>query len=534
MLALGIRYLCGWSMAKCPANQDRAEWPPHPDRVFMALAAAYFETEGSAAERAALEWLEQLGSPELIASDCFSRSVVTAFVPVNDARLPQTKAGKEPSPQQVADGMNLLPERRSRQPRTFPVAIPEDEAVFLIWREAEPDEAVLQALVELCRKVTYVGHSASLVQMWVEKELAALSNRPTWVPTTGVAANRLRITSAGRLASLETHYNKAAVYEYARLTTELETAKSKRKTELKKELVERFGSFPPVSQRPAFSLSIGYRKSDPQAVAKELGTVFDPNPIILRRIGGCSLGLESTLAMSEAIRGTIMITCPDQPPPEWISGHTADGSASSSPHLAFFPLPHVGREHADGHLLGIGVAIPSVVDPAEQARCLGPLLYDDRSGELRETELRMGAVGVWQVCMENRDRPPVALQSNVWTQPSLRWATVTPIVLDRHSKSNNGATVWKEAEETIAKACERIGLAWPRDIILSSVSMFIGAPHARRFPCLQRKTGGNRHHAHAIITFDNEVRGPVLLGAGRYRGYGLCRPWSKENGEGSV
>ena len=33
MPILGIRYLCGWSMAKRPGRlQDRMEWPPHPDR----------------------------------------------------------------------------------------------------------------------------------------------------------------------------------------------------------------------------------------------------------------------------------------------------------------------------------------------------------------------------------------------------------------------------------------------------------------------------------------------------------------------
>ena len=293
MFVLGIRYLCGWSMAKSPANQDRAEWPPHPDRVFMALAAAYFETEGGPAERAALEWLEQLPSPELIASGSFSRQVVTVFVPVNDTKLPQTKIGKEPSRKQIADGIRLLPEHRSRQPRTFPVAIPDNDTVFIIWRQAEPDEATRRALVELCRKVTCIGHSASLVQMWIQDDFTMLANRSTWAPTKGVAADRLRITGSGRLASLETRYNKAPINEYAHLTAELKTATPKRRTELKRELAERFGSFPPVSQPPTFSLSIGYRKSDSQIAAKEFGTVFDPNLLVLRRISGDSLGLEA-------------------------------------------------------------------------------------------------------------------------------------------------------------------------------------------------------------------------------------------------
>lgn len=38
------------------------------------------------------------------------------------------------------------------------------------------------------------------------------------------------------------------------------------------------------------------------------------------------------------------------------------------------------------------------------------------------------------------------------------------------------------------------------------------------------------HHAHAVLLFEREVRGPVLIGAGRFRGYGLCRPLSQGGG----
>ena len=63
MLAIAVRYLTGWSMATHPADRERSEWPPHPDRVFMALAASHFETDGGDGERAALRWLEEQGAP---------------------------------------------------------------------------------------------------------------------------------------------------------------------------------------------------------------------------------------------------------------------------------------------------------------------------------------------------------------------------------------------------------------------------------------------------------------------------------------
>jgi CRISPR-associated protein Csb2 len=69
-------------------------------------------------------------------------------------------------------------------------------------------------------------------------------------------------------------------------------------------------------------------------------------------------------------------------------------------------------------------------------------------------------------------------------------------------------------------------------VIVTPVPMFLGAPHAREMPRIVRKSdGGKNRQTHAILTFDRDVQGPVLIGAGRYRGYGLCRPLRGEEGE---
>ena len=164
----------------------------------------------------------------------------------------------------------------------------------------------------------------------------------------------------------------------------------------------------------------------------------------------------------------------------------------------------------------------------------GNILFDEK-GLPRELEVRMGKIGVWKMKLDEGEDSRDALQQETWTgvstddrrepNDSCRWATVTPIVFDRHPKKPD------DAEETVKASCKRIGLPEPREVILTSVSLFIGALHARRCPLMQRKTGGNLHHTHAIVLFDEPIIGPVLLGAGRYRGYGLCRPLSKKRGE---
>src|SRR5680860_919402 len=129
MFALSLNYLMGWAMAAVDgAKKERAEWPPHPDRLFMALAAAWFETGEEAAEGAALRWLENLPSPAIAASDATFRHAsggrrpTVSYTPVNDSQCGR-KPPDDNSLHKLKDaGLDLLPEHRSRQPRSFPVA----------------------------------------------------------------------------------------------------------------------------------------------------------------------------------------------------------------------------------------------------------------------------------------------------------------------------------------------------------------------------------------------------------------------------
>ena len=89
-----------------------------------------------------------------------------------------------------------------------------------------------------------------------------------------------------------------------------------------------------------------------------------------------------------------------------------------------------------------------------------------------------------------------------------------------------------EAEDIVARACESIGLPKPASVILTPVSIFIGSPHAHDFPPLPKKIGKTKAlHTHAVISFSETIQGPILLGAGRYRGYGLCRPYKNLIGD---
>ncbi len=484
MFSIGICYLTGRAVATNPADRGSPEWPPHPDRVFMALVAAYYLGGEMPDERAALEWLECQHAPALNLSNAWYRTPVTMFVPVNDDSSPI----KDKKPHMV---MGTLPIGRGRQPRQFQTVIPENDTFYLIWREAESDNKLLPALQSLCSKVTYLGHSSSLVQMWLEPNPPL----PNLVPVTENAMHQLRITGRGRLNALSISYA--------------------------------------AGRRPSPSLWNGYATPHEVELHPAIPqTRLNDSLLIFTKTGGRTIPLESSLALTDAMRGMVMNGCSQQPPPEWISGHRPDGTRSEQAHLAFAPLAHVGDARADGHLLGIAMALPRSVSASEVARCFNRFLVDDESGEAQQIKLVMGNIGEWEIVLEEREQPPLALRSETWTRPARRWASVTPIVLDRYPKAKDSAEAEIEAQNTVATACEYIGLPRPTDIVLTPISLFIGAPAASAFPPLPTKFGRTSHlQTHALLTFAQPVRGPVLLGAGRYRGYGLCRPYTGWQGE---
>ncbi|MCG8651530.1 MAG: type I-U CRISPR-associated protein Csb2, partial [Pirellulales bacterium] len=217
--------------------------------------------------------------------------------------------------------------------------------------------------------------------------------------------------------------------------------------------------------------------------------------------------------------------------PAWLTGHEPDGRSTSKPHIAFVPLPFVDSEYADGHILGLAMVLPRDLSDEDKSEELADLLVDE-SLEPRPYNLTLGNNGVWQLKREERTTPPQALIPETWTRPSHVWATVTPIVLDRHPKTDRLKDIagWRSEVSTIVcRSCQHIGLPNPTTIQIEKHAFLKGVPSSRPgrtgFPLMSHSDGKTRRiQTHAILTFDTPVQGPVILGAGRFRGYGFCKP----------
>ncbi len=542
MLTLGIEYLTSYAVATSTGDRGVAEWPPHPGRVFMAMAAAHFETPPDASESAinaawqeeaaTLRWLEGLEAPLIVGSETTDhRDVLDVYVPPND--MGPTKRTIVPA------------YRTNRQPRTFPKVRPHEDTLFLHWPEANPSAAQRAALERICAKVIRIGHSSSLVHMWVS-EVAPVGTSG-WAPVEdehkAETLERFRMPGCGCLDYLREQYNGDAVDRFYDFYTRIDSAKGKDQKALKAAFEAEFGIkftmnlTAPGSRRPVLSMTQAYERiSGHSENAAPASTVFDDSLLVLDKREGPSLGLESTWRLLTALRGATEKIC--SPTPEWLNGHQPDGQPSENPHLALIPLGFVGSEYADGHLLGAALAFPRDIPLEERGGLVGNLLYD-ANGLPKDIRLTLGKLGVWTLGEELRPTPPLALRSTSWTRPSHTWASVSPVVLDRHPKTDprqDRSGYLAEVAAIITESCRRIGLPAPVEIDIDKTSWHRGAPRAKPgpdgYPLMPERPGGpNRRQVHVWLRFDRPVLGPVLLGAGRYRGYGLCKPWTSEGGE---
>jgi CRISPR-associated protein Csb2 len=520
MFALGIRYLQGIAVGS-HGEHGRVEWPPHPARVFMAMVAAHYQTGADAVERAALRWLEELPEPpEIHAPDAEPCSVVTQFVPVND------KAG----PSKAL--MHSLPVTRDRQPRTFARASLASDTVVLHWPNADPTPEAQKALTTLCGKVTRVGHSTSLVQMWLAAEIPAGLNR--WIVDEKGGTHLLRVLKPGTLEQLDRSFNGEAVNRYMSLLLAIEDATTKKAaTAAKKDISVVFPAGEPLQQRPHISTYASYSKADEIFETPEsAGSVFSPHLAVftLERENGPyrQLDLACTLALTDRWRAAIASHANDLRPEaqSLLTGHSPGGEPLQKAHVAFLPLGFVGNPHADGRMPGIALALPNEMAVDVRADVLRAAVGVCKEG------LKLGQLGAWKLVPSTMSRPLETLQPATWTahpDGATHWSTVTPIAYDHHPKSKAKAEYLAEVAEMIRAGCERIELPRPREVIVTPVSAHLGAPPAHAFPRLRRKDGSERRHTHAILVFDEPVCGPLLIGAGRYRGYGLCRPMGVES-----
>jgi CRISPR-associated protein Csb2 len=486
MLTLEMELLTGVYRASL-VDQSAAEWPPHPERVFSALVQAWGDGGEQPDERAALEWIEALPSPPSIEASPPSdrkreRDAPTVYVPPNDAK---------------SNAITILPELRNRQERRFRAVVPLGPLegsvahVRFHWSDPAPPDH-MKPLRALAHRVASVGHSSSLVRLAFREDAPPPTRALTLAPTSD-GDHALRVTYPGRLQHLvEWHSSKGGK----------------------------------TRERPKTRATARYERvpaEQDSVIASQFGAA-DEWFILQGREDSAAPDILAFPMVARRVRDALMSLDPNASP-EIICGHRPDRSPSESPHLAIVPLANVGWAHADGHLLGVGLVLPRAPADHDRHTVMRAIRawMRDRGGIVRLTRDQAWALEAVL------DADTSSLRADRFCVRSRSWASVTPVCLDRFLK---GASETEEAE-LIARACTNVGLPEPFEIQIHKHSAVRGGetsypargqasrPDWRFSPSASYRDKPRRH---VVLRFREYVRGPVILGSGRYHGMGLCLP----------
>ncbi|MBT9290787.1 type I-G CRISPR-associated protein Csb2 [Prosthecodimorpha staleyi] len=511
-LVLEVEHLTGTAFAALGPDTDAPDWPPQPDRIFSALVASWAARGSRDDERAALEWLERLDPPLIEASSGLPRRVPIHFVPPND---PGTGRSGDRS---------VMPQFRRRQPRRFPAFRPDDPTVRYRWCDAVVDPATLEALIRLAADTAYVGHSASLTRC------RFLLDGTDSAPHALLPARRR--VYPGRLQELRDGFASGRRPRPGDRAT---------------------ATLPPATER---SHSVFASQWLLLEVVEADDSRVDGRPSDAGRPRvGVMPDLRAAAVVAKAIRDAVIsgykaIGLGDRVP-ALVSGHEPDRSPTRMPHMAVVPLAFTGVRHADGRVLGFAIVPPrgsGLLDDADFGAAMRALVRrgEEGSGGSRPV------MRIWRTAKDGHVPFEIALAPTLqptlrtldplsYTAPARVFATVTPIVLDRHLKAT-GAAKHDEIVQGIVAACRNIGLPEPEMIetrwgprpavVPEKHSAVVGAPSAwpsggapvwtrwRLPPSL-----ASRPLTHAVLRFAEPIEGPVILGAGRHVGLGLCRAY---------
>ena len=190
-------------------------------------------------------------------------------------------------------------------------------------------------------------------------------------------------------------------------------------------------------------------------------------------------------------------------PPAILHGH---GIKRPGYDLArYLALPDTGFPRSRGRIHGLALWLPPGSDRIQRQRA-------------RDAAVAIDALvgrGI-QVSVEPRgeEERPWAANPRRWQGPSQTWVTAFPVIHERR-----GVAGLSEA----ARWCRHAGLPDPVAFRSFRTPLLPGA--VDRAPMEVNRPGRPAlPYSHAEFRFAEPIRGPVVIGAGRQRGFGLCVP----------
>lgn len=446
----------------------RAEWPPHPVRLLYAAVDAAGADISEQEERALL-WLAKQPAPSISCPEPFVRAVEPRpYMPYVPKRLVNDKREMIV----CVDTRGLTPRRANDRP--FPeVVLPagQEEVVF-VFDGCWPEAVLLDSLDSLLKRVRRLGTHRSPCLVELVREIPP----PTWVPRPAhVPAN------APKARWLRWSYHD--IVDDLRQGWRMRSEAGRQQAELSRApMPAKHVAYVPTKY--AHARGRGLQRRGEIEILRLTGDRFYAHHAV-------HIASAARVALNEETKGVLAS----------VHGHASDGRPSRDQvRVGVIPLIDAGYRRSDGRIIGIGFVLPPSLEYDV------PLLRGLEA--LRGRSIRtLGRSATF----EAPDADTWTLNSRRWTMPSRRWATVTPIV-------NEGRAQPKKVRKMLRNAA--LGTNWTFEV--SREPRMRGLAPAWKYVAPEHRRWSWRMHLQ--VTFDEPVAGPILVGPGRWQGWGLLAP----------
>ena len=472
-----------------------SDWPPAPARLFQALVAGTARGAKLAdKDAAALGWLETLDAPVIAAPAARSGQFGTTYVPNNDL----DRYGGDPRKiDKIRTSKNTLP-------HIFDSRIP----LIFIWTFNDGGSAKEHAKT-VCKIADHLYQLGRGVDMaWAWAEILDASEAETRLaghggvvnhPTEGRAGKALPCPRKGSLASLAERYD----------------VSTKRFTAVKEggRVQHRFFQSP----QPRFA-KVAY-DTPPRHFLFELRAATHDESFVP---WSSTKAAKLVLALRDKAAGRLKEALPDEVGKidRVLIGREAT-EADKAVRVRILPLPSIGHNHADRAIRRVRVEVPP--------NC--PLRDDDLAwafSGLEEVEQTTGKIQWNLVRTEERGMLDHYGVGESEQQDFHVWRTITPAVLPVRRMGPRIAGTKRVASETkaaraVIQALRHAGVGVPvKSIRVQREPFDRNGARAEEYAMPERFAARGLHHVE--IAFAQGVRGPLIIGNGRYLGLGLMAP----------
>lgn len=354
------------------------------------------------------------------------------------------------------------------------VALRQPRVVYQ-WNVTPPPDAILEALQLRAARVGYLGTSDSPVHVRVAMQMPSDYPKQVFVPDERGDAV-ISVAQRGDIQTLDRMYDQWC--ERGAAVTRLQ--------------------FPSLRHNVAYRSPGATRPVDRGEVVAwlRLGTAVSG-----RRISALTRCFkEAVLSQHQRIHGD---------PPAVLHGH---GYGSQGYEIArYCALPHVGYKHSRGRIYGLGLWMPPGSDGATRRQA------QDAARSIRRLIGR--GIDVAVAPRDEDERRPFAAHPQRWTCQARHWATAFPAIHERRRTLDlPEITLW----------CQHAGLPEPIAFRSSRTPLISGALDLAPVE-VNRPGRSGLPYSHVEIWFAEAVAGPVVIGAGRQRGFGFCVPCDRED-----